>query len=132
MFKFSKNQTNWLQLYKSISFLESSYAPAFGKALFFRVAKKINKIVIKTTDKNERNLIINPLVEKNILNSTFVIKSVKLEDKLKNLSKTSDGFYVDLTKKFLADPEFIKVAATSIKNKFGFLTMSGVEKLSDR
>ena len=100
--------------------------------MFYSVAKKINMNVIKITDRNERNLIINPLVEKNILNSTVVIKSIKLEDKLKNLSKTSDGFYVDLTKKFLADPEFIKLAATFVKSKSGFLTISGTEKSIER
>lgn len=119
-------------MYESINFLELRYDSELGKDLFSSVVKKINMIVIKTTDRNERNLVINPLVEKNILNSTVVIKSVKLEDKLKNLSKTSDGFYVDLTKKFLADPEFIKLAATFIKNKSGFLIISGVEKSLER
>lgn len=54
-----------------------------------------------------------------------------MTDRLKQLKPEPDGKYIGITKNFLSDPEFLKLAYFHIKNKPGNLTSdSGEEKVT--
>lgn len=69
-------------------------------------------------DKNEKTLI--PKMDEKLIASRFL----STIDRLQSLKATKDGFYIKVTKTFLTDPDFLRFAYHSIKNKEGNLTIA--------
>ena len=63
----------------------------------------------------------------NILKSSnnYVEGSTNVADSLRQLKPEKDGIYTHITNRFLANPEFLKLAYALIKNKEGNLTSGG-------
>ena len=51
--------------------------------------------------------------------------SFNVVDTLKRLTPEKDGIYIKITTRFLANPEFLKLAYNFIKSKEGYLTLGG-------
>lgn len=67
------------------------------------------------------------LTVQSILKSSnnYVEGSTNVVDSLRQLKPEKDGIYTHITKRFLANPEFLKLAYARIKNKEGNLTSGG-------